>query len=620
MRTEGGAVPSEAEIRVLLVEDNQDDAELLQMRLAQDGLKAKFRRVDRLPDYQSALDHWESDIIISDFRLPGFSGLDALRLYRESGLQVPFLLVSGTIGEEAAVECLKSGAHDYIMKDKLIRLAPAIRRSLQDFAERAEHRAMERRYRQIVEQSSEGVWILDEAGRIIMANLRLSQILDCPSQLLHDYPLLDLLTPEDKAQLLSFPRESIVVPVRRPRGEAQAPLWGSLTATPIFDEVTGRNAVLGRISDVTQAKQMESQLLQAQKMEALGRLAGGVAHDFNNLLSVIIGFTEMLITDLAPDGPSLESFYEVLRAARQGAALTRQLLIVGRRQAALPQGVGIHDALEELRQILSRLLGPDVELCFALEASPDSIVLDRTAFSQIVLNLVINARDAMPQGGRIQVQTNNDDSGRVVLRVVDQGVGIPPELLNSIFEPFFTTKDADKGTGLGLSTVWSIVEQSQGTIEVESQPGIGTTFQLSWPQGNGVAPSTPRVRRPVAPVNQRTIMVVEDSEAVRQVFVSLLERNGYQVLQAANGTDAVQLEAHFAGTLDLLLTDVVMPGLKGPELARQLRLRRPGLRVILVSGFGTAGDDLGHEEHEFLEKPIEADQLLEKVHAVLTSA
>ena len=607
-------------IRILLVEDNPDDAELLQVQLQKLGLKASFRRVESADALKSALDQAECDLILSDYRLPGFSGTDALRIYRESGLQVPFLLVSGSIGEEAAVECLKSGAHDYIMKDNLKRLVPAIRRALQDFAEKAAHQASVRRYQQIVEQSQEGLWIVGASGRIIMCNSRLAQILGCSSQEMKDYPLLDLLDPEDQARLLAFPAEPMVAAMRRPGGEARTPLWASLTATPIVDDLTGEDAILGRLSDVTRAKQLEQQYLKAQKTDALGRLASGVAHDFNNLLSVVIGFTEIIMRDTSPNGAILESFSEVLRAARQGALLTHQLLVVGRRQAPGVQTLSINSAVQELRQMLTRLLGPNVSLHLNLGASPDTILLEPTAFTQVILNLVINARDAMDCGGQIHLETSNDDEGRVLLSICDQGVGIDPAVIESIFDPFFTTKEADKGTGLGLSTVLSIVEQSQGTIQVQSNPGQGTTFILSWPPGNGACRPTPKSGSVAVSTKRGSILVAEDSDAVRQVFVSMLERQGYVVLQAADGLEALDRAEQYEGTLDLLLADVIMPGIDGLELASRLRQRQPDLRVILTSGFGSPYDDMGETGQEFLEKPVEADYLIERVQLAMGPA
>jgi len=607
-------------LRVLLVEDDRNDADLLQLLMEGAGIRVEICRVEQLDQFHRELLRGECDVILSDYNLPGFNGLDALKLYRQVGLQVPFLLVSGTIGEEAAVACLKAGAHDYIMKRNLSRLIPALTRAVQDFADRAAHRAYQKRYEQIVERAAEGIWIMDEDGQILFSNQRLADILNCPAQLLQGYPLLDLFSESDRQRITGeLPEGPLLVQLTGPPLNdlpTQKTIWANLNLSRLEED--GKSAVLGMLTDMTFTKQLELQLLQAQKMEAVGRLAGGIAHDFNNLLSTIIGFTEIAQEELEPQGEAANCFAEVLRAARRGAALTRQLLIVGRRQAATPEVMGINHGVEELLQMLRRLLGPDVELAVRCEASPDTILLDRTNFAQILMNLVINARDAMPSGGTIHITTGNDAGQRVRLTVSDQGVGMSPEVQASIFEPFYTTKEAGKGTGLGLSTVYSIMQQSQGTIELTSNPGQGTQFDLSWPEGEGSNAPERAPRASASPSKNYTILVAEDTEAVRNVFVSLLERQGYRVLQACDASQALEIEKSHQGKLDLLLTDVMMPGLKGPELARLLRARRPELRVILCSGFGSAVQEPQDAGDTFLEKPIDAQHLLQSVREVLS--
>ncbi|MBX3172524.1 MAG: response regulator [Candidatus Eremiobacteraeota bacterium] len=592
---------SEPTVRILLVEDDVNDAELFQLLFESEGLRADIERVDQKDEFEQALLSGNCDVILSDYNMPGFSGLEALRLYRQVGLEIPFLLVSGTIGEEAAVACLKAGAHDYVMKRNLKRLVPAIRRALQDYSDRAAHRLMQKRYEQIVEKASEGICIMNSLGELQFANKRLAQILGCSPEALPGFRLLELPVP--------LPEGPSLMHLSGPLGGKA--IWGSLTLAHLSDGL-----VLGMLTDMTFTKQLEMQLQQAQKMEAVGRLAGGIAHDFNNLLSTIIGFTEIAQEELEPQGEAGSCFEEVLRAARRGAALTRQLLIVGRRQAAAPEVMGINHGVEELLQMLRRLLGPDVELEVRCTACPDMILLDRTHFAQVLMNLVINARDAMPTGGTIRIVTDNQDE-QVRLTVSDQGVGMSEEIQASIFEPFFTTKEAGKGTGLGLSTVYSIIQQSGAQLELKSRPGEGATFIISWPLGEGTVPSERVARPPASQGQSRTILVAEDSQPVRQVFVALLERQGYQVLQAADAGEALQVEKEHKGNLDLLLSDVMMPGLKGPELARLLRARRPEMRVILTSGFGSAVDDPEDQADSFLEKPVEAQRLLESVRDVL---
>jgi two-component system cell cycle sensor histidine kinase/response regulator CckA len=592
---------SEPTVRILLVEDDPSDAELMGLLFENEGLRVELERVDDKASFERALLSGNCDLILSDYNVPGFSGLEALRLYRQVGLEIPFLLVSGTIGEEAAVACLKAGAHDYVMKRNLKRLVPAIRRALQDYSDRNALRVMQKRYEQIFEKASEGICLLNGLGELQFFNERLAQILGCSAGVLQGYRLLELPDP--------LPEGALMLQLAGPLGAKS--VWASLTLAPLSDGL-----VLGMVTDMTFTRHLEMQLQQAQKMEALGRLAGGIAHDFNNLLSTIIGFTEIAQEELSPEGEAGACFEEVLRAARRGAALTRQLLIVGRRQAAAPEVMGINHGVEELQLMLRRLLGPDVELEMRCTACPDTILLDRTHFAQVLMNLVINARDAMPTGGLIRIVTDNQGE-RVRLTVSDQGIGMSEEIKASIFEPFFTTKEAGKGTGLGLSTVYSIVKGSQAVLDLQSRPGEGAVFTISWPPGEGTVEAERPVRPPVRQSQNRTILVAEDSQPVRQVFVALLERQGYQVLQAADAGEALRVEKAHQGSLDLLLSDVMMPGLKGPELARLLRARRPEMRVILTSGFGSAVDDPEDQADGFLEKPVEAQRLLESVREVL---
>ncbi len=397
---------------------------------------------------------------------------------------------------------------------------------------------------------------------------------------------------------------------------------------PVRDESGEVTLLISEGRDVHDRKQLEEQLRQSQKMEAIGLLAGGVAHDFNNLLTVISGYNDLLRGEIEHPTPSATEAIDAIRDAGERAALlTRQLLAFSRRQLLEPKVLDLNDVVRGSEQILRRLIGEHILLETSLDPGIDRVRVDRSQFEQVVLNLALNARDAMPEGGRLTIATRNvavgpPESGRFVsLTVVDTGCGMSNLVKERIFEPFFTTKDAGKGTGLGLSTVYGIVAQSDGRIEVESAVGAGTTFRILLP---AVAdrPSFPAAARsPIGRLGgEETILLVEDEALVGQVARAALDRHGYTVLEARGGLEALSLAARHQGPIDILVTDLVMPGLNGRELAERLRAERPTIKVLYVSGY-TEDTVVRHGVAEgteaFLPKPFSAEVLARKVRQVL---
>jgi two-component system cell cycle sensor histidine kinase/response regulator CckA len=376
----------------------------------------------------------------------------------------------------------------------------------------------------------------------------------------------------------------------------------------------------------------EEQLRQAQKMEAVGRLAGGIAHDFNNLLSVVLSYGEILLEGLAPDAPTRPDLEEIRKAALRAAELTRQLLMFSRQQVAEPRVLDLNAQLAALDKMLHRILGEDIDLVSRPGPGLGRVRADPSHVDQVVLNLVVNARDAMPKGGQLVIETRNVDldenvarrhvgarpGPHVMLLVRDTGTGMEAETLTRIFDPFFTTKEQGKGTGLGLSTVFGIVQQAGGSIQVESVPGAGSAFAVYLPRVDGdvdVQPAPP----PASVRGSETILLVEDNEPLRVVTATMLRRNGYVVLDVPSPGDAIGLCERHAGRIHLLLTDVVMPQMSGPELAERLVRARPDMKVICMSGY-TDDSVVRHgvlERHAFLQKPITPQSLAIKVRAVL---
>ncbi|HYV50771.1 MAG TPA: response regulator [Dongiaceae bacterium] len=517
-------------VRILHLEDDAVDAELIQAALAQENLDVCCTRVSTREEFIQALDDETFQLVISDYSLPSFDGDTALRIVRGRYPDLPFIIVSGRLGEEAAVESVRAGATDYVLKQRLSRLGPSVRRALAEAEER----------------------------------------------------------------------------VRR------------------------RNAE-------TALQQSEAQLRQAQKMEAIGILAGGIAHDFNNLLTAIMGYSQLLQKKLEAKPELSRNVDEILKAGERAASLTRQLLAFSRQQVLQPRILDLNIIIADMGKMLRRIIGADVRVETVLGSDLPRVKADPGQIEQVLLNLAVNARDAMPQGGSIKIETHGIDvqwphsvtsgvvppGAYVVLAVGDTGCGIDPHDLPRVFEPFFTTKEQGKGTGLGLSTVHGIVQQSGGYIDVSSQLRDGTTFKVYLPAVQG-AVETHKGRGEFLPAGgSETLLVIEDEDQVRKLITEVLRQAGYNVLEAANRNEAAAVCQAFhdsGGTIDLMLTDVVMPGMSAIELMERLKdLGHPG-RVLYMSGYADKAimnqvDLKGGKA--FLQKPIGMVELLRRVREVL---
>lgn len=391
-------------------------------------------------------------------------------------------------------------------------------------------------------------------------------------------------------------------------------------------------------TDALQAlRSTEWQLIQSQKLEAVGRLAGGISHDFNNLLTVILGYSDISLRQLSQDHPLRRNLDEIVRASERAASLTRQLLAFSRKQVMQPKVFGVNSVVIELEKMLRRMIGEDIELRVSLHPDLENIKADPVQLEQVIMNLVVNARDAMPKGGKLTIETSNvyldqtyakdhmsvEPGNYVMIAISDTGCGMDKETRQRIFEPFFTTKDQGKGTGLGLSTVYGIVKQSGGNIWVYSEENRGTTFKIYFPQ---VTEEAEEYRRPAirieAPRGSETILLVEDADWVRQLARQVLERSGYRVLEANNADAAINIieTSHNGKSIDLVLTDVIMPGMSGNDMSKQLLAKQPGLPVLYMSGY-TDDAIVQHGVLEpginFIQKPFTPDALALKVREVL---
>ncbi len=413
------------------------------------------------------------------------------------------------------------------------------------------------------------------------------------------------------------------------------PFWNALSVAPIHTVGGKLSHFVGVQTDITPFKVLEEQFRQAQKMEAFGQLAGGVAHDFNNLLTVISGYSEMLLAFLAPDDPNRRLIQEIFKAGERATLLTRQLLAFSRKQVVQPRILDLNEVVASAEKMLGRLIGDDIILTSVATPGLEPVKIDPGQVEQVIMNLVVNARDAMPQGGRITIETANVDldesyaqshaevkAGRyVLLAVSDTGCGMTEAVKRHIFEPFFTTKEVGKGTGLGLATVFGIVKQSGGHVGVYSEVGRGTTFKIYLPSvSESLSGAQTKAAPEPVPRGTETILLVEDETAVRTMTRLTLEGNGYLVLEAVDGEEALRLCAQHPGPIHLLVSDVVMPRMSGRQLAEQLTTLHPEMRVLFVSGYtddAVVRHGVLQAEVAFLQKPFSMDDLQRKVRAVL---
>jgi two-component system, cell cycle sensor histidine kinase and response regulator CckA len=391
------------------------------------------------------------------------------------------------------------------------------------------------------------------------------------------------------------------------------------------------------VRDISSRKHLEAQLLQAQKMEAIGALAGGVAHDFNNLLSVIKGYTELLLDEFDQNDPRRKDLQQIEKAAHRAASLTSQLLAFSRKQILQPEILDLNASINDMSIMLRRLIGEHIELIINAQTNLGLINADPGQIQQIVLNLAVNARDAMPRGGKLIIETSDVEveeryvkehplvqpGSYVMAAISDNGIGMDAETKARIFEPFFTTKEKGKGTGLGLSTVYGIVKQSNGFIWVYSEPGKGTTFKVYFPRMKGKVSQIANARDSiVATMGTETVLLVEDEDSVRALAGRILCERGYNVLQAENGMEALKMAQELSGKIDLVVTDVVMPGISGAVLVARLESMRPGIKSLYISGYtDTAIVDHGILDSKvaFLQKPFTIQNFAQKVREVINS-
>ena len=643
--------PAGTSIRVLILEDSIDDTELVVRHIEKNGFNVEWDRVQTALEMRTALETKTYDVILADYTMPQFTALDGLQILKKLGLKLPFIIVSGSIGEEIAVEAMKAGAHDYMMKDNLTRLCPAIKREIHEaeirkktsLAEKALEEN-EKKYRLLADNTIDCIWLTDLELNFKYVNPAVLPMLGftqdewigsnmsdhCSLKNLEDISAVAMVElkkgPEStgmtfEAQILH--KNGEIVPVE-------------ITGRLLFDNDGNPEGFQGIMRNISERRQLEEQLRQSQKMEAIGILAGGIAHDFNNILQAIFGYTDLASNSLSEGDPEYGYIKEIRRSADRAARLTKQLLAFGRRQILLPRDINLNDLINELLMMLKRLISENIKFEFIPGSNPGTVYADSGQIEQVIINLCVNARDAMPEGGILTIETENilviEDycrnypwtrQGRyMLLTVTDTGCGMDEDTCKVIFEPFFTTKDVDKGSGLGLSTVYGIVRQHNGFVHVYSEKGKGTAFKVYLPIVERPAEHTTTMVKKKASGGTETILVAEDDESVRRLVKHILEGAGYSVFIAKDGLEAIEVFRRHADSISLILLDVVMPEMSGREVRERIVEITPCIKTLFTSGYSANAVhtnfiiDMGMR---LISKPYNPDTLLREIRTVLDS-
>ena len=643
-------------LNILLVEDNPADAELCIRELKKAGFDPRADVVQTAQEFAARLVEGSYHVVVGDYTLPAWSGLEALDLLQRLSKDTPFILCTGTMREEEAAQCLRRGVADYVHKDRLERIGASVRTAL-------ERKIREGKVTRPSEASSEAdkengqsdgkraSEAADNSGRATslaaFVELNPNPVLEFSGDGQPGYfneAAREMARSLGKGELGAVLPPDLPAIVRTCLATGQKKLRVETTVSGrtfswSFYPIKQNNVVHCYVGDITERRQLEDQLRHSQKLESVGRLAAGVAHDFNNVLTVIQGHTGLLRSDPALTPVMSESVQGIARAAERGGKLTSQLLAFSRRNVLQPRRLDVNEVLTSLSSLLHRTLGEDINYQFDYASDLPPIHADPGLIEQVIMNLAVNARDAMPRGGQLVIGTSLADidashvehhpgearAGRFIcLSITDTGCGMDHLTMGRIFEPFFTTKEFGKGTGLGLATVYGIIKQHHGWVEVQSQVGQGTTFKIFLP---------PQVRSDERRVDAlpdekslrgtETILVVEDEPPVRWIVKDVLGKYGYHVLEAGNGVEALALWHQHHGEIALLLTDVVMPvGLTGQELAEKFSAHKPGLKVIFISGYSLQVAGKGFSELDglnFLQKPFDDAKLAWAVRRCLDS-
>ncbi|HET6148434.1 MAG TPA: response regulator [Polyangia bacterium] len=656
--------------RILVVDDEDNDRRLLELLLAAEGFLVLS--ASNGEEALTSIAQQPPDLILVDVMMPEMDGyvlVEKIKNHATAG-PIPIIMVTHVDDREAMMRALQAGAQDYLVKpvnraELYVRVRNLLRltaygdlqtkysQSLErevgwrkaDLVETvARLTASEQRYRALLENANDAIAVLTPDGVVREMNQKWAEIVGVPREQLIGRQVSDFIASGRHAEDGEGPDASAPPHDRRSAAVEIATATGAqllLEFSRSSIEVAGEQLVLTIGRDVTEQRQLEDRLRQAQKLEVIGQLAGGVAHDFNNILTAILGFSELLAGHTSTEDDWRTDILEIKAAGERGAGLVRQLLAFSRKQILHASVLSPNDVIQRMEPMLRMLIPAHVDMVFSLQVDVGAIKIDPSQLEQIVINLLMNGAGAMPQGGKLTLETGNvhlDASYQrhhlpvmpgdyVMVAVSDAGSGMDEATIRRVFEPFFSTKEVGKGTGLGLATVYGIVKQSGGDIWVYSEPGHGSVFKIYLPRVSAVAPGAIQSRLPIVPAAVRvgceTILLVEDDEAVRRLARLVLERDGYRVIEAENPKEAVRLASQETGAIDLLLSDLIMPESGGPPLIDRLVKLQPEVRVLYMSGYADEAvvrHGVIPEGTPFLQKPFTPQALCLKVRNVLDAA
>ncbi len=629
-------------LRILHLEDDSNDSQVIQLCLKEQDIAAEFTTVDNEGDFTTALDHKSFDIILSDKALPGFDGLAALQFARENFSHIPFIFVTGSMGEEAAIDTIKEGATDYVLKDRLSRLIPAVQRAIRESEQEEKNRQSEEKVRQqasLLDKAQDAILVTDVEDHILYWNKSAERIYGWPASEIMGRQTCELL-PRNPAKhgaakqclLEKGSWTGELATVNRAGGELIVEgRW-----TLVRDDVGNPKSILIIDTDITEKKRLEATFLRSQRLDSIGALAGGIAHDLNNALAPVIMGAEILTNCEDPNDRA--RFLDIISfSARRATELVKQILSFARGSGGRSGPVRLRQLTGEMARMIQDTFPKSI--VFSMTVSPADLWTvhgDTTELHQVLLNLCVNARDAMPQGGRLTLSAQNvildsrtaaaankGPGPYVAISVADTGTGIPSDVMPRIFEPFFTTKLGDKGTGLGLSTVAAIVKNHGGFMDVQTKAGEGTVFTIHLPAIKRAETEKAEAKEATPPLGHgELILVIDDEEAVRELTKSTLESYGYRVVTAQNGLQGVARFRENQNEIKLLVTDTDMPHMDGMGAVRAIKELKWDVPVIITSGTKSdprqprRGDDI-HLKN--LGKPYTLDQLLMAVSKGLQS-
>ena len=643
-------LPHDKPLRILIVEDRPDDAELLLMELQRGGLNVLSQRVETETDMRNALNQQNWDVILCDHALPRFGSKAALNLVKELNIDIPFIIVSGVMGEEHVVEAMRAGCHDYLTKGHLTRLAPAVEREMREAKSRRARRETERQLSQttntlnhiLSSATAYAIAALDMDLRVIHVNPAAATLLRCDAETILGQTFYELPI----GRLLSAEQLDAIAAAAIEKGKWEREFeWPNhdhnervihATVMPMKDEADTCIGYSVFAEDITNRKrsevkhrELETELQHAQKLESLGVMAGGIAHDFNNLLTVIRGNIDLLALALPSDQNLLEPIENIRTATDHAADMTRNLLAFSRPNRPETRVIGANNIIRQTYNLLYRVLPASIEFTTDCDARVGHISADEAQLQQVLVNLCVNARDAMNNSGKLVIQTrlmtteslpelirqklqSDDRKGLadtyVRFRVSDTGVGMDNKTLKQIFDPFFTTKAKDLGTGLGLSIVYRIIESHGGVVDVSSRLNEGTHFDLFLPM---VAPEADITDQP-APTNASEhghVLVIENEELIANLLKTILETHGHSTTVVHNAEEADKLVRSENATFDLAIIEYHLPDSEGLQCLTRLRARQPKLKAILLSGLAVDQNNMTEPNTRFIRKPFTADTI-----------